>query len=60
MWRHHHDEVTDRRLAPAIRELVHDQPVVDVLLFVVGTDPTLTMSTRRGTGYYKIPSLKGV
>jgi cytochrome c553 len=26
----------------------------------VGTDPTLTMSTRRGTGYYKIPSLKGV
>ena len=26
----------------------------------VGTDPTLTMKTRRGTGYYKIPSLKGV
>ncbi len=26
----------------------------------VGTDPTLTMKTRRGTGYYKVPSLKGV
>ncbi len=26
----------------------------------VGSDPTLTMATRRGTGYYKIPSLKGV
>jgi hypothetical protein len=26
----------------------------------VGTDPTLTMGTRRGTGYYKVPSLKGV
>jgi hypothetical protein len=27
---------------------------------VVGTDPTLTMRTRRGTGYYKVPSLRGV
>ena len=26
----------------------------------VGTDPELTMRTRRGTGYYKVPSLKGV
>jgi mono/diheme cytochrome c family protein len=32
----------------------------DILDVRVGTDPTLTMSTRRGTGYYKIPSLKGV
>ncbi|HYB94771.1 MAG TPA: hypothetical protein VEC39_07345, partial [Vicinamibacterales bacterium] len=32
----------------------------DILDARVGTDPTLTMSTRRGTGYYKIPSLKGV
>ena len=32
----------------------------DILDERVGTDPTLTMSTRRGTGYYKIPSLKGV
>lgn len=26
----------------------------------VDTDPTLAMTTRRGTGYYKVPSLKGV
>ncbi len=32
----------------------------DVLNVRVGTDPALTMTTRRGTGYYKIPSLKGV
>lgn len=32
----------------------------DILDERVGTDPTLAMSTRRGTGYYKIPSLKGV
>ena len=26
----------------------------------VGTDPSLTLMTRRGTGYYKVPSLNGV
>ena len=26
----------------------------------VGTDPTLSLTTRRGTGYYKVPSLRGV
>jgi hypothetical protein len=26
----------------------------------VGTDPELAMRTRKGTGYYKVPSLKGV
>jgi hypothetical protein len=26
----------------------------------VGTDPFLATRTRRGTGYYKVPSLKGV
>jgi hypothetical protein len=26
----------------------------------VGTDPNLTMRTRRGTGYYKVPSIRGV
>jgi hypothetical protein len=26
----------------------------------IRTDPDLTMTTRRGTGYYKVPSLKGV
>ena len=32
----------------------------DVLPISVGTDPNLTLKTRRGTGYYKVPSLKGV
>jgi hypothetical protein len=32
----------------------------DVLSIGVGTDPTLALSTRRGTGYYKAPSLKGL
>jgi len=32
----------------------------DILPVSVGTDPSLTMRTRRGTGYYKVPSLKGV
>jgi len=32
----------------------------DVMPFSVGTDPTLALKTRRGTGYYKVPSLKGV
>jgi hypothetical protein len=32
----------------------------DILNVPIGTDPTLSMETRRGTGYYKVPSLKGV
>ncbi len=32
----------------------------DILLISVGTDPNLALKTRRGTGYYKVPSLKGV
>ena len=32
----------------------------DILQFPVGTDPNLTLKTRRGTGYYKVPSLKGL
>ena len=32
----------------------------DVLPIEIGTDPGLTLHTRRGTGYYKVPSLKGV
>jgi hypothetical protein len=31
-----------------------------ILPLSVGTDPGLALSTRKGTGYYKIPSLKGV
>lgn len=32
----------------------------DVMDIRVNTDPTLATKTRRGTGYYKVPSLKGV
>jgi hypothetical protein len=32
----------------------------EILRRSVGTDPTLTRTTRRGTGYYKVPSLQGV
>ena len=32
----------------------------DILRSPVGTDPRLALQTRRGTGYYKVPSLKGV
>ena len=32
----------------------------DILHESVGTDPDLTLKTRRGTGYYKVPALKGV
>ena len=33
---------------------------LDVLRISVGTDPGLALRTRKGTGYYKVPSLKGV
>ena len=32
----------------------------DVVLTSVGTDPGLALRTRKGTGFYKIPSLRGV
>ena len=32
----------------------------DILWSSVGTDPRLALQTRRGTGYYKVPSLRGV
>jgi len=32
----------------------------NILPISVGTDPNLALKTRRGTGYYKVPSLKGV
>ena len=32
----------------------------DILRVSVGTDASLALRTRRGTGYYKVPSLKGV
>jgi hypothetical protein len=32
----------------------------DILPTSVGTDPSLALKTRKGTGFYKIPSLRGV
>jgi hypothetical protein len=32
----------------------------EILSTSVGTDPNLALKTRRGTGYYKVPSLRGV
>ncbi len=32
----------------------------DILLATLGTDPNLALRTRRGTGFYKVPSLKGL
>ena len=53
---------TNNRLTPADGFTVppdHRQKY-DILPISVGTDTELTMRTRRGTGYYKVPSLKGV
>jgi hypothetical protein len=53
---------TNNRLTPAIGFTVpndHRQKF-DVMSRSVGTDPELALRTRRGTGYYKVPSLKGV
>ena len=33
---------------------------LDILPISVGTDPGLALNTRKGTGYYKVPSLQGV
>jgi hypothetical protein len=34
--------------------------IEDILNVSVATDPTLALQTRRGTGFYKVPSLRGV
>jgi hypothetical protein len=36
------------------------QKTENILNVVIGTGPTLAMQTRRGTGFYKVPSLRGV
>jgi len=52
---------TNNRLTPAVGfHPAQDQERVDVMTRSVRTDPGLALRTRRGTGYYKVPSLKGV
>jgi hypothetical protein len=50
---------TNNKLTPAIGfQVPHaHKTTYDILPVVVGTDPFLAMKTRRGTGYYKVPSL---
>jgi hypothetical protein len=53
---------TSNMLTPATGFSVpeEDRNLYRILDVSVGTDPFLAMKTRRGTGYYKVPSLKGV
>lgn len=53
---------TNNMLSPAAGFKVPegDRKKYDILPMSVGTDPRLALLTRRSTGYYKVPSLKGV
>jgi cytochrome c peroxidase len=53
---------TNNKLTPAMGFTVPEEHKrkYDIMPVVVGTDPYLAMKTRRGTGYYKMPSLRGV
>jgi hypothetical protein len=53
---------TNNKLIPVDNFIVppeHKQKY-DILDMRIGLDPFLTLKTRRGTGYYKVPSLAGV
>lgn len=53
---------TNNKLTPVEGFKVPDEHKrrYDILPIGVGTDPGLSLYTRRATGYYKVPSLKGV
>ncbi|MBS1858690.1 MAG: hypothetical protein JST11_25190 [Acidobacteria bacterium] len=53
---------TNNKLTPALGFKVPADLLKtgEVLNVSVGTDPTLALKTRRGTGFYKVPSLRGV
>lgn len=53
---------TSNKLTPALGFTVKDEMMQrdDILPLSLGTDPTLALKTRRGTGFYKVPSLRGV
>lgn len=53
---------TNNKLTPAKGFTVRPElrKSLDILDVSVGTDPTLALTTRRGTGFYKVPSLQGV
>jgi mono/diheme cytochrome c family protein len=47
-------------LAEGFRPPAEHARILDIAHLSVGTDPGLALRTRKGTGYYKVPSLKGV
>jgi CxxC motif-containing protein (DUF1111 family) len=53
---------TSNKLTPATGFKIPDdfRKTESILNVSVGTDPVLAMQTRRGTGFYKVPSLRGV
>lgn len=53
---------TNNKLTPAngFRPPANHRSAYDVLNVPVGTDSVHTLYSRRGTGYYKVPSLRGV
>lgn len=54
---------TNNKLAPVEGydwRLANADLKADIVTISVGTDPSDALLTRRGTGFYKIPSLKGV
>ena len=53
---------TNNKLTPALGFRIPDRHFeeFDIVPLSVGTDPGLALGTRRGTGYYKVPSLRGV
>jgi cytochrome c peroxidase len=56
---------TNNKLVPVdgFTRIEHPQspPVSDILVGArLGLDPGLALKTRKGTGYYKVPSLKGL
>ncbi len=53
---------TNNKLSPVPGFTVPEEhrKLYDVMAVSVGTDPGLAIETRRGTGYYKVPSLLGV
>jgi hypothetical protein len=53
---------TNNRLIPVdgFVARLEDERRFDIMAASLDTDATLTLGTRRGTGYYKVPSLRGV
>jgi mono/diheme cytochrome c family protein len=47
-------------LAQGFQPPTEHSQFLDIMRVSVATDPGLALKTRKGTGYYKVPSLKGV